>query len=255
MVSRPRALVLHARGTNRDSDMSRALEIAGAEPEIVPLTVLRERDADWTRYQLLAVPGGFSHGDALGAGRLLGLELSGYFSDQVHALADGGVPVIGVCNGFQALVKAGILPGDGAPATLTHNARGRFECRWVELLPSGDSFWTSELAEPIRCPVAHGEGRFVTNAEEASRLYATGRVAFVYADDKGEAAGGAYPANPNGSVDDIAGVVGPGGNVIGLMPHPEDHVLDVQDLSHGRRPRPGNCLPLFRNGVEHAAQL
>ncbi|MEM9711258.1 MAG: phosphoribosylformylglycinamidine synthase subunit PurQ [Actinomycetota bacterium] len=241
----PRALVLSARGTNRDGELAAALELAGAETDIRLVSELRERGDDWSGYQLVAVPGGFSHGDALGAGRLLGLDLAGWFGDRLAAHVERGRPVIGICNGFQALVRAGMLPGaDDGPALLAHNDSGRFECRWVELLPQPGSPWTSRLDEPIRCPVAHGEGRWVGPSD---------RVAFRYADHKGDPAGGAYPANPNGSADDIAGVFDPTGLVLGLMPHPEDHVLTRHDPHRRRRPWSGSCLPLFEGGVAHAA--
>ncbi len=125
-----RALILHANGSNRDREAAQALRLAGAEPEIVHLNQLRGRQRNWDDYQLLVVPGGFSYADALGAGKLLALDLNAYFADEVGAFVDSGRPVIGICNGFQALVKAGLLPGAGKgerpAATLTFNAAARF---------------------------------------------------------------------------------------------------------------------------------
>src|SRR5574341_2352856 len=159
---RPQALLLHAPGTNRDLEAAQALELAGAQPDIVPLHDLRSRTTRWADYQLLVLPGGFSYADALGAGKLLGLDLKVYFADQVREFVELGKPVIGICNGFQALVKAGILAANSAPkATLTFNASGHFECRWVTLVPHSQScIWTRGLQKPIYCPVAHGEGNF-----------------------------------------------------------------------------------------------
>lgn len=245
--NRPRVLVLSARGTNRDHELAAALELAGAVAEIRLVTELRRRAGDWSDYQLVAVPGGFSHGDALGAGRLLGLDLVTWFGDHLRAHIERGRPVIGICNGFQALVRAGVLPGRDEPAVLTHNASGRFECRWVDLLAEPISPWTASLDGPLRCPVAHGEGRWVGPVDG---------VALRYAEPKGNGpAGGSYPANPNGSDDDVAGVVDPTGLVLGLMPHPEDHVLARHD-PHRRRASSGRglCLPLFEAGVAHAAK-
>ncbi|MEO1065406.1 MAG: phosphoribosylformylglycinamidine synthase subunit PurQ [Actinomycetota bacterium] len=241
----PTALVLSARGTNRDGELAAAFELAGARAEVRLVSELRGDGIDWADYQLVAVPGGFSHGDALGAGRLLGLDLLTWFGDELRAHLERGRPIIGICNGFQALVRAGFLPGgDAEPAVLAHNDVGRFECRWVELLPEPGSPWTDRLDGPVRCPVAHGEGRWVGPVD---------RVAFRYADDKGDRAGGAYPANPNGSLDDVAGVFDPTGLVLGLMPHPEDHVLPRHDPHRRRRAWSGSCLPLFEGGVAHAA--
>lgn len=269
---RPKALLLHAAGTNRDEDAALALALAGAEPEIVHVNALRARERRWQDYRLLVIPGGFSYADALGAGRLLALDLASYFADEVAAFVASGRPVIGICNGFQVLVKSGILPGGGRRATLTHNEAGRFECRWVRLsAPPSASIWTRGLREKglsLACPVAHGEGRFyVEGEEELAGLEARGQVALVYAGPRGPAAGGAYPANPNGSLADIAGICNEGGNVLGLMPHPENNVvarpaLWRRGLASGRGWGPSRdeaataaCLELWRAGVSYAAQL
>ena len=229
---RPRALILLATGTNRDRDAARALELAGAVPEIVPLGQLRRAGFSWNAFQLLVIAGGFSYADALGAGKLLALDLLHYFAGQVQAFVAAGKPVIGICNGFQALVKSGILPGSPADseqpyATLTFNRAGHFECRWVTLRPVSQAcLWTRGLQEPIDCPVAHGEGNFVVSDPACARaLVEAGQVALVYARPDGTPAGGAYPHNPNGSILDIAGICNPAGNVLGLMPHPEDHIF------------------------------
>lgn len=245
---KPRVLIPIAPGTNRDGDLALAFELAGAEPHRVPLMALRRGAHRLADYQLLGLPGGFSYGDALGAGRLLGLDLGTWFGDELLAAVDRQMPVIGVCNGFQALVRAGVLPGNGGAAVLTGNRSGRFECRWVTLdVASASSVWTSSVTGPLRCPVAHGEGRLVVDDPDVLR--ARGLVAARYVDDKGEAAGGAYPANPNGSAGDIAGLVNATGTVFGLMPHPEDHVLARQDPLRKRAGATGNCLPLFASGV------
>lgn len=248
-MSRPKVLLPVALGTNRDGDLAEAFRLAGADPVSVPLAALRAGEASMAEFQMLAVPGGFSYGDALGAGRLLGLDLVGWFGDELHAAVAAGKPIFGVCNGFQALVRTGLLPGGGRKAVLAHNESGRFECRWVTLAPSGSSVWTRDLTEPLRCPVAHAEGRFV--AEDLTALGADDLVAFRYLDDTGAPAGGAHPANPNGSPGDVAGVTDETGLVLGLMPHPEDHVLARQDPLRGRAPATGSglCLPLFEAGV------
>jgi phosphoribosylformylglycinamidine synthase len=256
-----RALVLHANGTNRDREAAQALRLAGADPEIVHINQLRTRASRWDDYQLLVVPGGFSYADALGAGKLMALDLNAYFAAEVRAFVDSGRPVIGICNGFQALVKAGLLPGatrEAAPSvTLTFNAAGRFECRWVSLLPTSQRcVWTRGLAEALYCPVAHGEGNFVAAEPRViDALRASGQIALVYGGPEGAPARGAYPDNPNGSAGDIAGLCNPAGNVLGLMPHPEDHLFSYQHPRWTRGETAGLCLPLFVNGVEYAAGL
>ncbi|HXF61590.1 MAG TPA: phosphoribosylformylglycinamidine synthase I [Caldilineaceae bacterium] len=260
---KPRILILHASGANRDTEAARACELAGGEPEIVHINQLRSGARSFGDYAMLLLPGGFSYGDALGAGARMALDLQVFFQEQLAAFVETGRPVLGICNGFQTLVKCGLLPGGPAhPAgngaaprqvTLTENASGHFECRWVHLAPNrrASAGFLSELDDLIFCPVAHGEGNFqVKDGEVLQALEANHLVAFRYVDQEGRPAGERYPLNPNGSVADIAGICNPQGNVLGLMPHPEDHVLPIQN-PFGRRDRLG--LPLFR-AIIRAAQ-
>ncbi len=255
----PLALILHAYGSNRDLEAAHAFELAGAQPEIVPLNELRSGTLRWADYQMLCLPGGFAYADALGAGKLLALDLNVYFADQVTAFVDAGKPVIGMCNGFQALVKSGILP-DGrrnngsATTTLTFNAAGRFECRWITLTPQSQTcIWTRGLTDPIYCPVAHGEGNYTVIDESlVADLQSQDQIALVYANPDGSSAKGTYPNNPNGSIADIAGVCNPKGNVLGLMPHPENHILPYQHPRWTRGESGQLGLTLFENGVEYA---
>jgi len=257
-----RALVLLGPGTNRDRDVVEALEAAGGEAAVLP--VAEAAGADFGAFGLLVIPGGFSYGDALGAGALLALDLERRFADQVRGFVDSGRPVLGICNGFQALVKAGILPGGGPTAkapevagkgrdvTLARNARGGFECRWVRLVaPSSRCAWTEGLPA-FTCPVAHGEGRLTASDEAVlTRLADEGHIALVYARADGRPAGGAWPENPNGSSLDIAGLCNHGGNVLGLMPHPENAIRPRTRLSSDR----GNdavARRLFENGIRLA---
>jgi phosphoribosylformylglycinamidine synthase len=263
MDGQPTVLIPIAPGTNRNEELAAAFRAAGAATNQVPLAQLRSGEVKLVDHQMLAIPGGFSYGDALGAGRLLGLDLNSWFAEQLQEARSRQMPIIGICNGFQALVKAGLLPGPSTDdsaglgdiaATLTENEKGRFECRWVELIPGATwSPWMSGLDGPVRCPVAHGEGRFV--ASDLSALANADRIAFRYGigDGAGHPAGGAYPENPNGSADDVAGVVDETGLVLGLMPHPEDHVFRRQDPLR-RRGQSGGCLAIFEAGVRTAAE-
>jgi phosphoribosylformylglycinamidine synthase len=262
-------MVLHAPGTNRDREAAFACQLAGGAAEIVHINQLIARERELPAYQMLVLPGGFSYGDDLGAGRLWANDLYHRLRDDLDAFVASGKPVMGICNGFQALVKAGYLPGPAPEqrVTLTFNASGHFECRWVRLRATADSacLFTHDLEEDVLCPVAHGEGRLAV-PDEATRgaLWAGRHVALAYVaatDDSSRdpsrdvpvLATAGYPANPNGSVDDIAGICNAAGNVFGLMPHPEDHVLPQQHPHWTRGERGGLGSALFRNGVRAAA--
>src|SRR6266498_5184433 len=245
-----------------------ALTLAGADPVGVPLNNLRSRKTLWRDFQLLVIPGGFSYADALGAGKLLAIDLTSYFADEITAFVDSGKPVIGICNGFQALVKSGILPfgndekkeernKNDSGATLTFNAEGHFECRWVTLKPiSQTCIWTKDLDELIECPTAHGEGNFQTSERSSlSSFIENDQIALAYVCPDGSPANGEYPINPNGSMLDIAGICNARGNVLGLMPHPENHIYPYQRPQWTRGINRHSGLALFKNGVKYAGAL
>lgn len=263
----PRVLILRAPGINRDRDAALACELAGGAPERVHINRIAGGSVRLADYAMLVIPGGFSYGDHLGAGKLLAVDLIHRLGDALrHFIADGR-PVIGICNGFQVLVKAGILPGLAPPSsdpttpprvTLTENESGRFECRWVFLAPAPGSrcLFLEGIERPIQVPVAHGEGRLVVDSPATlETLRAQGLVALRYVGEDGAPAG--YPANPNGSLDAIAAICNPQGNVLGLMPHPENAVLPQQHPRRSREPRrsEGDGLIIFRNAVRYAAAL
>jgi phosphoribosylformylglycinamidine synthase len=243
MSKQPSILILHASGTNRDQEAAFACSLAGGAAEIVHINQLRQEPARWRRYDMVVAPGGFSYGDALGAGVRLALDLQVFFADALNDFIEQGGFVLGICNGFQALVKAGALPGAPPPqtamtapgqrqVTLTENASGHFECRWVHLAvnPYVRADYLRAIDELIFCPVAHGEGNFqVKDAAALRQLDDQQLVAFRYVDSHGASAAGRYPLNPNGSISDIAGICNWRGNVVGLMPHPEDHIMPIQN--------------------------
>ncbi|MGZ4725525.1 MAG: phosphoribosylformylglycinamidine synthase I [Ilumatobacteraceae bacterium] len=235
-MSRPVALVLAAAGTNRDHDAAFALDLAGAESRIVLLSDLIERPALLDAAQIVVIAGGFSYADALGAGRMFALQLEHRVGDVLRAFVESSRPVIGICNGFQVLTRTGLLPG-----ALGHNESGHFQCQWVRLdAPPSRSIWTSGITT-IDCPIAHGEGRYTHPDLDA--LEAAGQVALRYTG-----------VNPNGSLDAIAGVCDSTGVVLGLMPHPENHVIARQypGFTSGARGELG--LALFEQGVRYAKE-
>jgi phosphoribosylformylglycinamidine synthase subunit PurQ / glutaminase len=249
---KPASLILRAAGTNCDGETGYAFQLAGANSQLLHINRLLENPLLLEQFQILAFPGGFSYGDDIAAGKILANQIVHHLGDPLRKFIDAGKPVIGICNGFQVLVKTDLLPGPlagrmGQTATLTNNDSGRFVDRWVRLLPcQSKCIWTRDLG-PIDLPIAHGEGKFVP-ADDAVRraLWDQGHVALVY---DGE--------NPNGSVDNIAGVCDSTGLVLGLMPHPERHVDPLQHYawsSHGNLPAEGEGLRFFKNAVSHVAE-
>ncbi|KAA0253435.1 MAG: phosphoribosylformylglycinamidine synthase I [Chloroflexi bacterium] len=260
---KPQTLIIQAHGTNRDYDVAEALTLAGAEAHPVPLNDLRAGKKHFADYQMLVVAGGFSYADSLGAGKLLALDLNSYFNEEISTFVASGKPVIGICNGFQALVKSGILPGEspspagrgvrGEGATLTFNQQGHFECRWVTLKPTSQRcIWTKGLENIIECPIAHGEGNFQSSQLPITNYLSLDQIALTYAYADGSPANGEYPINPNGSILDIAGICNPQGNVLGLMPHPENHIHPYQHPQWTRGVKGNSGLVLFENGVKYA---
>jgi phosphoribosylformylglycinamidine synthase len=249
---KPTTLILRAAGTNCDVEAAHAFELAGSAVRSVHINRILESPRILGECQILALPGGFSYGDDIAAGKILANQLVHHLGDALREFIGAGKPVIGICNGFQVLVKTDLLPGPlagatGQTATLTHNDSGRFLDRWVHLLPAPSKcIWTQGLG-PIDLPIAHGEGKFVP-ASNAVReaLHQQQQIALVYGDE-----------NPNGSIDAIAGVCDSTGLVFGLMPHPERYVDPTQHYawtSQNPLPLEGQGLQIFRNAVNHVAQ-
>lgn len=243
MSVRPTAAILVAPGTNRDRDVALALDLAGADSVVVSISDL-ERDTNVIdTAQMIVIAGGFSFADALGSGHVFALELEMLLGDRLQQAVSKGRPIIGICNGFQTLVRMGLLSNGAGAMALDHNERGLFDCRWVTLRPSSEKcIWTRGIHEVLECPIAHGEGRFTADAEVVGRLEVNDRVALRYVN-----------GNPNGSVGDIAGICDESGLVLGLMPHPENHVVPRQHPRFLRGTHIGLALDIFRNGVTHAS--
>ncbi len=247
---------MSAPGINCDRETAHACRLAGFETDLLHINQLLKAPERLLDYHFLVIPGGFSYGDDLGAGTLLAKNLAIHLGRQLEQFIDEGRLVLGICNGFQALVRAGLLPGMRSwsldalqipVSSLTNNASAQFECRWVTLSAQpGPCIFTRGIDHHIELPVAHGEGQFVL-AKPAllSALQDHGRVALVYTINAGQISPSSatpqfsifaqdssqpvpYPDNPNGSVGDVAGICNAQGNVFGLMPHPERYVHALQ---------------------------
>jgi phosphoribosylformylglycinamidine synthase len=253
-MANPNVLVLRAPGANCDSELAFAFERAGAKWEKLYINQVRENPRLLRRFQILAIPGGFSYGDDVAAGKILATQFQNFLSDSVREFRDADKLILGVCNGFQVLLKAGLLvppDEDGPLATLAHNASGKFEDRWVSLAIQPSNCPFLKRIERMEVPIAHGEGNFVCRKEWILQgLAQANQVVMRYADPNGPPA--AYPFNPNGSQGDVAGICDASGRVLGLMPHPERHVLPTQHprwTRTGLKPE-GDGMQLFRNAVE-----
>ncbi|MGQ9759931.1 MAG: phosphoribosylformylglycinamidine synthase I [Candidatus Methanomethylicaceae archaeon] len=226
-LSRASACIARVGGTNCDLEVKVALEEVGLKAEILHMKQLLRRGLK--DFQLLIFPGGFSYGDYVRAGAIWGKEVLAKLKCELEEFIEEEKLVMGICNGFQVMIEAGILPDGELPeapkAALANNASAKYECRWVYLkVENADIPFTRGLraGDLLRIPVGHGEGRFILPSEDAlRRLVEDRQVVFRYAKPLGEAANGEYPYNPNGSVYDIAGICNTKGNIMGMMPHPE----------------------------------
>lgn len=253
-----KAIVLRAAGINCDMETEYALELAGAKAERIHINRIIEDKKLLDKYQIIVIPGGFSYGDDVAAGKILANQIVHHLYEPIQKFIEDGKLVLGICNGFQVLVKAGILPGmdsvnEKGSVTITYNDSGKFEDRWVHLAPQTDKCIFIERGRCIYLPVAHGEGKVVTRDKVIlEKLTSEGHIAFKYVDKDGKE--GNYPINPNGSVDSIAGLADATGRVMGLMPHPERHVRLTQHPHWSRLYRTqdagyGDGMTIFVNAV------
>lgn len=259
-----KVIILRTAGTNCDKETAFAFKMAGASPELVHINQLTRDGKRLSDYHILAIPGGFSYGDDIASGKILANELKFGIEDDVQKFIKDGKLIIGICNGFQILVKSGLLPnisGDykTIESTLTLNDSAKFEDRWVHLKPGVGSresgvkcVWTEGMKKIIYLPVAHGEGKFIPRDKKIlSYLKNNGMIVFEYTDEGGNRKG--YPSNPNGSVENIAGICDKTGRILGLMPHPERHISYLQH-PHWTRSDHRGCgdgFAIFENGVKY----
>ncbi|MBS7658062.1 MAG: phosphoribosylformylglycinamidine synthase subunit PurQ [Candidatus Bathyarchaeia archaeon] len=253
--------VVRVAGTNCEIETAYAFKLAGAKPEIIHMNEFYKKRKNLEEYQVLAFPGGFSYGDDIAAAKLWANEIKYKLKKEVQQFVEEGKPVIGICNGFQVLVKTGLLPAFEEPmkkqeATLAFNNIGLYHDRWVYLKPeSKKCIFTKNLNKIIFLPVAHAEGKFVINEEGLKKLEENNQIVFRYVNDKGELAG--FPWNPNGSIGNIAGICNPEGNILGLMPHPERFIhkwMHPLWTKLNSLPKEGDGLIIFKNAVEYAAK-
>jgi len=256
-MAEPRALILTGFGINCDYETEHAFQLAGAVTQRVHLNDLLADRAMLVRYHILALPGGFSFGDHVASGRVLANRLRYRLGSDLRSFIADGKLVLGICNGFQVLVKMGLLPGSHQgfrqEVTLTLNDSGKFEDRWVYLKTDPASRCVFSKGIPsLYLPVRHGEGRFMAASDEAlQQLRANGQVVFRYCSPDGSTP--SYPFNPNGSVDDIAGICDPTGRVFGMMPHPEGYLYRENHPRWTREELPAEGLGrlVFHNAVEY----
>ena len=258
---KPHTLIIRAAGTNCDQELAAAFELAGADTRTIHLNALIQHPEILDQTHIIGLPGGFSYGDDIAAGRIFSRRLRHRLLHPLLAAVNRGVPIIGICNGFQVLTQVGLLPDPESAinpdkpqsVALADNDHGRFIDTWVPLVVHSDSpcIWTRGL-DRLELPVAHGEGRFVVgSSQQLNLLRDQHQVALKY----NTAAG---VPSPNGSADDIAGICDPSGLILGLMPHPERAIHPTHHpdwpriaLQTSGRPPLGSGLQLFRNAVEH----
>lgn len=259
-MMQPRVLILRAAGINCDQETAAACELAGGRPDRVHINRIAEGSVRLDDYAALVLPGGFSYGDHLGAGKLLAVDLLHRLGDALQQFIAGGRPVLGICNGFQVLVKAGLLPGNDATprqtVTLTDNQHGAYECRWVRLRPNGasPSIFLHGIDQLLSLPVGHGEGRLAAPDDTLAAIESNNQIALQYVDEHDDPTT-EYPANPNGSAHAIAALTNTQGNVLGIMPHPDRAYLPQLHGDWRRSGRAeGDGLRLFRNMIKYVEQ-
>lgn len=257
-MTKPRVCVLRVAGTNCDVETAWAFEKAGADVERLHVNRLAEKRRLLSTFQALAIPGGFSYGDDIAAGKVQAVELMHRLGDEVRAFVAADKLVIGICNGFQVLVKTGLLPGGPSrtqTVTLAANDSNRFEDRWVTLRVETSRCVFISPGRTLELPVAHGEGKFIPRDDAVlDGLRENGQIVFRYAGRNG--GDPEYPENPNGSVDHVAGICDPTGRILGLMPHPERH---IEGRHHPRWTREGlkdqgDGFQIFQNAVHYFTQ-
>jgi phosphoribosylformylglycinamidine synthase len=259
-MAKPRVLIVRAPGTNCDIETAFAFELAGAETQRLHVNQIIEHPQLAEQFQILCFPGGFSYGDDIAAGRIAAVQWQTRLSDTLAQFRSEDRLVLGICNGFQIMMRLGIFFDDEAdetPATLTWNRQARFESRWVHLKPESDHCVFLRGISEIYLPMAHAEGRFLMrDAATHQKLQAFNQIALRYCDPHGATGDGelSFPWNPNGAQANVAGICDASGRVFGLMPHPERFLFPTNHPNWTRMeklPEHGDGLKLFQNAVTY----
>lgn len=273
---KPKTLILKTAGINCDEELAHGFRIAGADAEIIHINEFTRGGSSGRRslldFDIIGFPGGFAYGDDLSAGRVLATEFLAHLRDDLLGFHDHGGLIIGICNGFQTLVKTRILPDplalvdnpDGRQdVTLFWNDSGKFEDRWIAMrVEESNCVWTKGIPAMVEFPIAHAEGKFIPASDDVLlKLADQKQIVFRYTDPVSPESSGngqlPYPVNPNGSIANIAGITDSTGHILGMMPHPErflyteNHPRQTRYTANGETREPDG-LPLFRNAVEYA---
>ena len=255
---KPNVCILRADGINCDWELHYAFEKFGAVPEFVHINQLRDKSKRLKEFQILALPGGFSYGDDIASGKVLAVELISFLKDELQKFIAKKGLVLGICNGFQTLIRTGLLPFNNLgrmDATLAPNESGRFECRWVKIKTEDSKcLFLSGSDQALDLEVNHGEGKFFANDTNLKKIENQNLVVFRYVNEDGKPTQ-QYPQNPNSSLNAIAGVTDPTGRILGLMPHPEKFVDNTQHPNwrrfKGQILKPHGAL-IFENMIRFA---
>ncbi len=258
--------VLRVGGTNCDTETKRAFDELGVQTEVVHVNEMVKR-RNLLEYNALVFPGGFSHGDYVRAGAIWAKLILAKLHKELKTFVYENRPILGICNGFQVLVEAGLLPGfdNISPypkAALATNFPPGYNCRWIYIKHENNEkcIFTRKIPKGkiLRMPVAHSQGRFIFTKEKEkqhlNRLYENDQLVFRYCDKNGEYAEGRFPTNPNGSFHDIVGICNPEGTIFGLMPHPERAFYWWQQPDWTRQaqmPQYGDGKPIFESLIEY----
>ena len=253
---KPNVLVFSGYGLNSEEETAYGFELAGAKADIVHVNDLIDRVYALKNYQIIAFPGGFSYGDDTGAGNAYANKLRNHLTDEIHAFFERDSLVIGICNGCQIIANFGLIPA----ISLLHNQSARLVTRWTDLRVAAKTPWLVDI-DILSLPIAHGEGKFFVAEENLRKLHANKQIALQYT----EGPMSNYldlPANPNGSIDDIAGIIDETGRVLALMPHPERGMFFTQrpdwpylkekyKREKKQPPSEGPGLQIFKNAVKY----
>jgi phosphoribosylformylglycinamidine synthase len=230
----PRVLIMSGYGINCEKESAHAFELAGAKADIVHINDLINSRKKMSDYDIIMFPGGFSYGDDTGSGNAFANKIRNNLWNDLVKFIDSGKLILGVCNGFQIMTHLGLfaLPSSEYGKRITameSNNSNRYECRWVHIKHNNSNCVFTKGVDVMHLPVAHGEGRFFCDSKIFEELKNNNQIVFIYCSEGGKRADGQYPLNPNGAINDVAGICDKTGRVMGMMPHPERAIYSVSE--------------------------